>query len=100
MADALLATGQMSSYAANSDADTFIIATEKGMLHRLENENPTKKFVHASPRAICPNMKKITLEHLAHALENMESEIVLDEDIRVKAAGAIEKMVTISKKYM
>ena len=100
MADALLATGQMSAYAANSDADTFIIATEKGMLHRLENENPTKKFVHASPRAVCSNMKKITLEHVANALENMESEIILDEDIRQKAEGSIKRMVDISKKYM
>ncbi len=99
-ADAILSTGKMSGYARDSKADTFIIGTENEMLHRLRKENPTKTFIPATHRSVCPNMKKITMENLLYCLENMESEIHVDEEIRVKAAHCINEMIEISKKIM
>ncbi len=100
LADAILSTGKMSGYAAQSSADTFIIGTENEMLHRLKKENPTKTFVSATHRSVCPNMKKITMQNLLNALENLEEEIILDEDIMKKAEGSIRRMIEISKKIM
>src|SRR3712207_8089397 len=50
-----------SEHARTSEADTFIVATETGMLHPLEQENPGKRFVPANSCAVCPFMKMITL---------------------------------------
>jgi len=100
LADAILSTGKMSGYAKASSADTFIIGTENEMLHRLKKENPTKTFLAATHRSVCPNMKKITMQHLLNALENLEEEIVLSPEIMVKAALPIERMIEISKIVM
>jgi len=99
-ADAILSTGKMSGYAKESSATTFIIGTENDMLHRLQKENPTKTFISATNRSVCPNMKKITMANLLNALENMEDEIILDSDVVELAAAPIRKMIEISKKIM
>ena len=57
----MLSTGGMLAHARESDADTFIVATETGMLHPLEQENPGKAFVPANRGAVCQFMKMITL---------------------------------------
>lgn len=98
LADETLSTGQMSAFAKQSPAKTFIVGTEEGMMHRLQKENPCKKFILANKRVICPNMKKTTLEKLANALETLSPEIVLDEEIIKKAEKSIRNMVEISKK--
>ncbi len=100
LADAILSTGKMSGYAKNSDATVFIIGTENEMLHRLKKENPEKTFIPASRRAVCPNMKKITLQHVLNALENLEADIQLDAEIMDKARKSIVDMIDISKKIM
>ncbi|MCL1947596.1 MAG: quinolinate synthase NadA [Chitinivibrionia bacterium] len=100
IADEILSTGQMSVFAKKSSTKTFIIGTEEGMLHRLQKENPEKKFILASKNATCPNMKKITLEKLANSLETLSPEIVLDSEIIKKAEKSIRDMVEISKKIM
>ena len=100
LADEILSTGQMSNFAKKSPVQTFIIATEEGMMHRLQKENPEKKFILANKRVICPNMKRITLEKLAASLETLTPEITLDEEIIKKAEKSIRDMVEISKKIM
>jgi len=100
LADEVLSTGQMSVFAKKSPAKQIIVATEEGMMHRLQKENPEKEFILANKRVICPNMKRITLEKLAASLETLSPEIVLDEEIRKKAEKSIRDMVEISKKIL
>ena len=96
MADLLLSTGQMVTVAKESEHKEFIVATEMGMLYRLRNENPDKKFYSVSERALCPNMKKIDLEKVLWALEDMQYHITVPEEIADKARLSIERMLELS----
>ena len=93
LADAVLSTGGMTRYAADTDAKEIIIGTEIGIIHRLKKENPGKQFIPASEQAICPRMKLITLETVLWSLENMENVITIPEDIRLKAKTAVDRML-------
>ncbi|MDD5706814.1 MAG: quinolinate synthase NadA [Kiritimatiellae bacterium] len=93
LADEVLSTSGMCRFAATSPARVIIVATETAMLHRLRKENPGKTFVPASERAVCPNMKRITLEKVAWSLEDMRYVVTVPEEIRVKALRAVERMV-------
>jgi quinolinate synthase len=95
LSDELLSTGQMLKFAAKSTAKQFIIATEVGIIHALKKQNPEAEFVPASDRAVCPNMKKITLDKLIGSLEDMQYKIAVPDQIRIKAKKAIDKMVEI-----
>ncbi len=95
MADELLSTDQMLKSAAKSRAKRFIIATETGIIHSLKKQNPDKEFFPASDRGICPNMKKITLEKVLWSLEDMQYEITVPEEIRIKAVKALDRMVEV-----
>lgn len=96
LADELLSTGQMCSFAQESDADEFIVATEMGLLYRLRNENPEKRFYSVSDRAVCPNMKKIDIEKVLWSLEDMQHQVVVPEETANKARRSIEAMLEIS----
>lgn len=93
LADAVLSTSAMSKFVAESEASGFIVGTEVGMLHRLCADNPGKKFMAATPLAICPNMKLITLEKVYEALREMKYEVEVESLIAERARKAIEKMV-------
>jgi quinolinate synthase len=95
ISDEMLSTGQMLKFAARSTAKRFIIATETGIIHTLRKENPEAEFYPASERAICPNMKKITIDKVISSLENMQYKVTVDEPVRLKAKKALERMVEI-----
>jgi len=95
-ADELLSTGQMLSFVRDSSAKQFIIATEIGIIHTLQKENPDKEFIPASERAICPNMKKITLEKLLWSLEDMQYIITIPEETAAKAKRALDRMIEVT----
>ena len=95
VADEVLSTGGMIRLAKETDVNTLIIGTEIGILHRLKKENPDKTFIPASRKAICPNMKKITLEKVLWTLEDMKPQVKVPEEIRVKAYVAVERMLAI-----
>jgi quinolinate synthase len=95
LADQILSTGGMLKFAAKSTATTFIVATEIGIIHTLQKQNPHKEFIVASPRAICPNMKRITLEKIMWSLEDMQYKITVPDDVAAKARKALQKMVEI-----
>ncbi|HEX3159920.1 MAG TPA: quinolinate synthase NadA [Gemmatimonadaceae bacterium] len=78
-----------------SDADTFIVATETGILHRLEKANPTKRFIPANRAAVCTYMKVTTLPKVLRALERMEHRITVPADVAERARQSIERMVAI-----
>jgi quinolinate synthase len=96
LADQLLSTGQMCTYAGESDEKEFIVATEMGLLYRLRNENPDKRFFSVSDRALCPNMKKIDLDKVLWSLEDMQYHITVPEEIANKARLSIERMLQLS----
>jgi len=95
LADRVLSTGGMIRHIKESDAETFIIGTESGILHRLKKENPAKRFIPASDEAICPNMKLISLEKILWSLEEMIYEVRVPGEIRTRARQAVEKMIRI-----
>ena len=95
LSDEMLSTSQMLKFAARSTAKRFIIATEIGIIHTLKKENPNAQFIAASERAICPNMKKITMEKIVWSLEDMQYKISVPKAIREKAKKALDKMVEI-----
>jgi len=95
LSDQMLSTGQMLRYAAKSEAKQFIIATETGIIHTLKKQNPQAEFIPATDRAICPNMKRITLEKVLWSLENMQHKVTVPQEIRIKAKKAIDMMVEI-----
>jgi len=94
----MLSTGGMLRHARESEADTFIVATETGMLHPLEAENPGKRFIAANREAVCAYMKMITLPKLRDALgEDGDGYTVrVPADIAERARVPIERMVAIA----
>jgi len=95
LADELLSTGQMLKFAARSEAKRFIVATEIGIIHALKKQNPRAEFYPASERAVCPNMKKITLDKVVSSLEDMQYEITVPEQIRTRAKKSLDRMVEV-----
>lgn len=94
-ADEALSTGGMCAYARESAAAEMIIGTETGILHRLQKENPGKRF-HTLPQAVvCPDMKKNTLSALCESLREMHYEVEVPAETAAKAARAIEAMLAV-----
>ena len=96
LADAVLSTGGMRRRAAESNAAEFIVGTEVGMLYRLAKDNPGKRFYPATQDAVCPNMKRTTLEKVLWSLEDMEYRITVPAEIASRARGAIDRMLAIT----
>jgi quinolinate synthase len=86
----------MINFAKTSPKDRFLVATETGILHRLNKEAPGKRFEAVSERAICKYMKMITLEKLRDSLREWKDEVTVEPAIVDRARGAIERMVAIS----
>jgi len=98
LADVVTSTSGMLREPATDPARTFVIATETGLLYRLEQLYPDRRFVPASKRAICHNMKMTTLERCVATLgdefdEAARHEVRVAPDIREKALRAVERMI-------
>ena len=94
----MLSTGGMLRHARESDADTFVVATETGMLHPLAQANPGKRFVAANERAVCGYMKMITLPKVRAALRagGDPYRVTVPPEVAARARTAIERMVAIT----
>jgi quinolinate synthase len=95
IADHVTSTSGMLRFAKASDAETFIIGTEIGLLYRLRKENPDKIFHPLRKDMVCPNMKRTTLKSVLRSLETMTNVIKVPEDIRVPAKKALDRMLKI-----
>lgn len=95
MADKVLSTSGICKYAKESNSEEFIIGTEIGILHRLQKENPNKKFYPASILSDCPNMKLNNLEKILWSLEDMIYKIEVPPDIAQRAKRSIDRMLEI-----
>jgi len=97
MADAVRSTSGMLTFAAESKAKEFIVATEVGLLHQLKKQNPAKQFYAASSEMICKDMKKTGLKELLRALQTEGPVIILPEPIRLRALKAVERMMAVPR---
>ncbi|ULB35145.1 MULTISPECIES: quinolinate synthase NadA [Proteiniphilum] len=105
IADHVGSTSSILKFATKSNNIRFIVATEAGILHQMKKENPDKLFIPAPPEDStcacneCFYMKMNTLEKLYLCLKNEKPEILIDEEVRIKAVMPIERMLEISARY-
>ena len=95
LADIVTSTEGMCKYVKNTAETEFIIGTEIGIIYRMQKENPGKNFYPASDKAVCPNMKRTTLEKVLWSLTDMTYEITVPQEIMDKARLSIERMLKI-----
>lgn len=103
IADFIGSTTQLLKFTQQSDATEFIVATETGILHKMQQASPTKTFIPAPPNNSCacndcPHMKLNTLEKLYLCMMYEQPEILMDEQLRLAALKPMERMMEISKK--
>jgi quinolinate synthase len=91
----VLSTEGMVKHAATSPADTYVVATETGILHRLRKEIPGRKFVAADDGAVCGYMKQITLAKVRDTLRDLAPSVEIPEPIAARARVAIDRMLAI-----
>jgi len=96
LADYVGSTTGIMNFAEKSDNKQFIIATELGVIERLERDFKDKEFILVSPNAICPNMKWNHLEDILNTLKYEQYEISVDPEIAKKAIHSIERMLKVS----
>ncbi|AGK95360.1 quinolinate synthase NadA [Clostridium pasteurianum] len=94
LANYIGSTSGIINYARESDHDKFLIVTEEGVLHKLKKENPKKEFFSIRGMT-CKNMKKTSLDNVYWSLDENYYEINIDEEIREKAAAALENMLIL-----
>ncbi len=101
LADEVCSTEKMVTFCKQSPADTVIVVTEAGMLHRLQREIPGKSFIPGPTEhcacAECRFMKTNTLEKAFNALRDLAPEIILAESLRARAELPIRRMLELSK---
>lgn len=96
LSDHICSTGGMFTYVKKSSSKEFIIATESGMLYKLQKDNPDKRFYLPTPNLVCANMKLITLGWVAHSLEKLVYEVKVSDDVREKAKRALDRMLAVT----
>ena len=92
----ILSTEGMMNHVKNSQSNEFVVATETGILYRMKQQNPTKKFIPASEQAECEYMKMITIDKVYNSLLNETTVVTVPKDTADKARLAIERMLSIS----
>lgn len=94
-ADYIGSTAGLIAYAQKCEKQEFIVGTESGILHRIRQVCPDKKFYLASDRLVCPNMKLTSLVKVRDALITLTPRITVKEEIRVKAKEALDRMLAL-----
>ena len=100
-ADYIGSTSGIRRYAAESDHQAFIVATEEGILHQMRKDSPEKEFIPAPPESgcacsQCPHMRLNTIEKIYLCLKHEQPQVELAEDIRIRALRPIERMLDMS----
>ena len=98
LADFIGSTSQIIDYVTESPEKVFIICTEMGIFYELMQKNPEKKFYSVGHRQFCPNMKKVRLESVLSALQNLAPEVELEEKMRNAAKLPLERMLELAAK--
>ncbi|WP_293943399.1 MULTISPECIES: quinolinate synthase NadA [unclassified Sphingobacterium] len=100
-ADYVGSTSGMLKFTQTDNAQVYIVATESGILYQMQKASPGKTFIPAPPNNACacndcPHMKLNTLEKLYNCLKYESPEILLPEDVILRAQRPIERMLEIS----
>jgi quinolinate synthase len=104
VADYIGSTSALLSYSQKDSSDTFIVATEPGIIHQMIKANPHKKYIPVPPRdstcacSECNFMKLITVKKIYECLEKESPEIILDDNIIKRAQKPIRRMLDISER--
>ncbi|HZH54410.1 MAG TPA: quinolinate synthase NadA [Sphingobacteriaceae bacterium] len=103
-ADYIGSTSGLLKYTIDNESDTFIVATESGILYQMQKASPHKTFIPAPPDNTCacndcPFMKLNTLEKLYNCLKFEQPEVDLPAELIAQARKPIERMLEISAKY-
>lgn len=96
-ADYVGSTTGIMKYAMESDKKQFVIATEKGVVDRLQRDYKDKEFILIKDNIVCPNMKRNSLEDIYNVLKNETNEITVDEEMAKKALKCIDRMLEVCK---
>ena len=99
-ADFIGSTSALIKYVDTSEEQEHIIVTEPGVIHQMQKKNPTKVFIPLPTNTgcacnECPHMRLNTIEKIVDSLENIQHEITLDEDVRLKALKPLNRMLEI-----
>jgi quinolinate synthase len=94
-------TTALLKYVQRSESQSFIVATEPGIIHQMQKAEPTKTFIPAPPLNNCacnecPHMKLNTLEKLYLCMKNRTPEITMPETVRSAALHPIQRMLEMS----
>lgn len=104
-ADHVASTSGLIKFVKEDDGKEFIIATEAGILHKMQQEAPDKVLIPAPPEDescacnICPHMKRNTLEKLYLCLRDLSPQVDVPEPIRVAALKPIDRMLEMSAQF-
>ena len=104
IADFVGSTTQLLKFTQENEANTFIVATEAGILHQMKARNLTKTFIPAPPDNSCacndcPHMKLNTLEKLYLCMKYELPEVTMSEDLRIAAKRPIDRMLELSRQF-
>lgn len=91
----ILSTEGMIQHAQQSSATQFVVATEIGVLHRMQKANPQKSFLPIDESISCRYMKMITLDKVLRSLETMSHRVTVAPDVAAKARLSIERMIAL-----
>ena len=94
-ADQALSTGAMLNYVTASTHNEFTVGTESGILFRMMQANPDKKFHLLQPEILCTDMKKLTLADVERALRTGQDEVILPAEMIREAGSAIRRMLDV-----
>ncbi len=97
LADQILSTDGMIQYVKKSKSDSFIIATENGILSRMRRENPGKVFIPASEHAGCHHMQRNTLEKVYRSLVTGQFEVTVDPAVAQRAMVPLNRMMALRR---
>jgi quinolinate synthase len=102
-ADFIGSTSQLLKYTQSEPVQSFIVATEAGIIHQMELASPQKEFIPAPPNNTCacnecPHMKRNTMEKLYLCMEYEQPEIILPERVIKEGRASIDRMLEISEK--
>jgi quinolinate synthase len=104
VADFIGSTSALLKFTLKDNAEKYIVATESGILHQMRKENPMKQFFAAPPKdstcgcSDCSFMKLNTIGKLYNCMKYEKPEILLSENLRLRAETSIRKMLEISEK--
>lgn len=101
IADYIGSTTALLKYTQKDAANEFIVATETGILHQMQKASPQKAFIPAPPNNNCacndcPHMKLNTLEKVYLCMKYELPELLLSDELIIKAKKPIERMLEIS----